>query len=96
MKADNIVTTGSPFFSVYSTTKAGIRGLTQAVGELATLTRFFCSQMCVASELGRHGITVNSYAPGVIDTDMRECILVASTLSLTLCKYTLTVRYCKK
>ncbi|OAX38513.1 NAD(P)-binding protein [Rhizopogon vinicolor AM-OR11-026] len=44
----------SPFFLSYSASKFAIRGLTQAA----------------ASQLGRHGITVNSYGPGAIDTPM--------------------------
>ncbi|KAK7450124.1 hypothetical protein VKT23_013006 [Stygiomarasmius scandens] len=40
--------------SAYTGTKFAIRGLTQAV----------------AGELGKHKITVNAYAPGMIDTDM--------------------------
>ncbi|KAF7968381.1 hypothetical protein HWV62_30877 [Athelia sp. TMB] len=40
----------------YSASKFAVRGLTQAL----------------AQELGPHHITVNSYAPGAIDTDMRE------------------------
>lgn len=45
---------GVPLLPAYTASKAAIRGLTQAA----------------AGELGRHGITVNSYAPGVIETDM--------------------------
>jgi len=47
---------GVPFLPIYTASKAGIRGLTQAT----------------AGELGRHGITVNSYAPGVIETDLMQ------------------------
>jgi NAD(P)-dependent dehydrogenase (short-subunit alcohol dehydrogenase family) len=41
-------------FIVYSSSKFAVRGLTQAA----------------AMELGRHGITVNCYAPGPIQTEM--------------------------
>lgn len=41
----------------YSTTKAGIRGLT----------------MSLAKELGPSNITVNCVEPGIIDTDMNRC-----------------------
>ncbi|OAX30972.1 NAD(P)-binding protein [Rhizopogon vinicolor AM-OR11-026] len=41
----------------YSASKFAVRGLTQAA----------------ALQLGRNGITVNSYAPGAIETPMREC-----------------------
>ncbi|KAF9473929.1 NAD(P)-binding protein [Pholiota conissans] len=43
-----------PQLSLYSATKFAIRGLTQAA----------------ALEFGKHGITVNAYAPGPVDTDM--------------------------
>jgi len=41
----------------YSASKFAVRGLTQAA----------------ALQLGRNGITVNSYAPGPIETPMRKC-----------------------
>jgi len=47
---------GMPDGIAYSSTKFAIRGLTQAA----------------ALELGRHGITVNTYAPGAIDTPMMQ------------------------
>ncbi|KAJ6498495.1 hypothetical protein C8R47DRAFT_1111898 [Mycena vitilis] len=45
---------GVPSLGVYCASKFAIRGLTQTA----------------AQELGAHGITVNAYAPGGIDTDM--------------------------
>ncbi|KAJ7149150.1 hypothetical protein C8R46DRAFT_532333 [Mycena filopes] len=47
---------GSPFTGAYSASKFAVRGLTQAA----------------ALEFGIHGITVNAYAPGAIDTDMLQ------------------------
>jgi len=44
---------GGPTMGMYGATKFGIRGLTQ----------------CAATELGVHGITVNTYAPGMVDTE---------------------------
>ncbi|KAF8324520.1 short chain oxidoreductase [Amanita rubescens] len=44
--------TGIPLLSLYSSTKWAIRGLVTSV----------------AKEVGRHGITVNAYAPGVMGT----------------------------
>ena len=45
---------GEAQFSAYSASKSAIRALTQVA----------------ALEFGTHGITVNAYAPGVIDTEM--------------------------
>ncbi|KAF8901440.1 NAD(P)-binding protein [Mucidula mucida] len=45
---------GMAMMGAYSSTKFGIRGLTQVA----------------AQEFGKHGITVNAYAPGVIDTEL--------------------------
>ncbi|KAG2138478.1 NAD(P)-binding protein [Suillus clintonianus] len=53
---------GDEYFSAYSASKFAVRGLTQSV----------------AIELGRHGITVNAYAPGVIMTDMINGLSEAS------------------
>ncbi len=48
---------GASCEAAYSATKAGVRGLTQAL----------------AKELGPSGITVNCIEPGVIDTPMNAC-----------------------
>ncbi|KAF9260801.1 short chain oxidoreductase [Marasmius fiardii PR-910] len=45
---------GRGYYMAYSATKFAIRGMTQSA----------------AWELGRHGITVNAYAPGAVDTEM--------------------------
>ncbi|KAH9479105.1 Short-chain dehydrogenase [Psilocybe cubensis] len=45
---------GRPFCGAYSATKFAVRSLTQTT----------------AQELAQHGITVNAYAPGPIETDM--------------------------
>ncbi|KAJ6534384.1 hypothetical protein B0H19DRAFT_964656 [Mycena capillaripes] len=47
---------GFPFNAAYTASKFAVRGLTQAS----------------AHEFGAYGITVNAYAPGAINTEMRE------------------------
>ncbi|KAI9457467.1 hypothetical protein BJY52DRAFT_1150338 [Lactarius psammicola] len=57
-----------PVIPSYSATKFAIRGLTQAAG---TLTEF-----------GEHGITVNAYSPGVVDTRLSQSFLLLKRFSL--------------
>ncbi|KAF8140752.1 acetoin reductase family protein [Mycena galopus ATCC 62051] len=59
---------GSPFNFAYTASKFAVRGLTQAA----------------ALEFGPHGITVNAYAPGAIDTDMLPHVLPPGTPRETL------------
>ncbi|KAL4908553.1 hypothetical protein BDW74DRAFT_101730 [Aspergillus multicolor] len=47
-----------PSMGIYSASKWAVRGLTQAM----------------AMEMARHKITVNAYAPGIVDTNMWEAI----------------------
>ncbi|KAJ7234749.1 acetoin reductase family protein [Mycena haematopus] len=54
---------GSAFNFAYTASKFAVRGLTQAA----------------ALEFGPHGITVNAYAPGAIDTDMLPHVLPPGT-----------------
>jgi 3-oxoacyl-[acyl-carrier protein] reductase len=49
---------GNPGQANYAASKGGIEGMTR----------------CLATELGRRGITVNAIAPGFIETDMTEAI----------------------
>lgn len=53
---------GNPGQTNYAATKGGIDGFTR----------------CLAKEVGRRGITVNSVAPGFIATDMTEAIVNAA------------------
>ncbi|KAF8638981.1 hypothetical protein AX17_001813 [Amanita inopinata Kibby_2008] len=55
--------TGEPYVTAYSSTKWAIRGLVASV----------------AKEFGKHGITANAYAPGIIDTPLWRT--VAETLA---------------
>ena len=70
--------TAWPEISVYSSTKFAVRGLTQAAGpsfpsfkKVHVADRIRPSTR-KAQELGKHNITVNAYAPGVILTPMSE------------------------
>ncbi|KAI9457466.1 hypothetical protein BJY52DRAFT_1120402 [Lactarius psammicola] len=56
----------------YSATKFAIRGLTQAAGTTFT-----------AQEFGKHGITVNAYSPGPVDTRFRQFFLLLKRFSPT-------------
>jgi len=65
---------GHPLMGAYCASKFAVRGLTQSAGK----DRSCCSVLKFpliksALELGRYRITVNSYAPGVIDTPMSMC-----------------------
>ncbi|KAG2044032.1 hypothetical protein BDR03DRAFT_851209 [Suillus americanus] len=57
---------GMPFHSMYCASKSAIRSFTQAL----------------ASEVGSHGITVNAYAPGPVDTLL--CIISLSRCSFLI------------
>ena len=64
---------GSRGQSVYSATKFAVRGLTQSA----------------AMDYGKYGITVNAYAPGAVDTPLREWSLRSSR---SLCMLNLAVQ----
>jgi len=51
--------TGSPLLGAYCASKFAVRGLTQTA----------------ALEFGKYGITVNAYAPGIIDTTMARNLI---------------------
>ncbi len=52
--------TGIALHSAYCATKFAVRGLTQSA----------------AMDYGKYGITVNAYAPGAIETPLRECYVL--------------------
>lgn len=67
---------GQPLLNAYSASKFAIRGLTQTAGkEPPILSSCFQLRSLIDSalELGRHNITVNSYAPGPVDTPLCKC-----------------------
>lgn len=59
--------------SAYCTSKASVRSLTQTAG-MSSISSIPCIQSDrsrpLALEFEQHGITVNAYAPGIIETDM--------------------------
>lgn len=61
---------GAAFFSAYSASKFAIKGLTQSLGKPSILIHDVLTTCYPALEVGKHGITVNSYAPGSIDTPL--------------------------
>jgi NAD(P)-dependent dehydrogenase (short-subunit alcohol dehydrogenase family) len=66
---------GLPYAAHYSAAKFAIRGLTQAVG--TSMFVFSISRQLTfngtAQEVGKHGITVNTYAPGMSFTRNATC-----------------------
>ncbi|KAI9435571.1 hypothetical protein H4582DRAFT_1817593 [Lactarius indigo] len=60
--------TASNTLPAYSATKFAVRGLTQAAG-----TSFYRTR---SREFGKHGITVNAYSPGLMDTSMSQFLLL--------------------
>ena len=64
---------GHPAASAYSASKFAVRGLTQTAGKDRTFIVLLLIRTAPALELGRYKITVNSYAPGVIETPMSTC-----------------------
>lgn len=65
--------------SAYCASKFAVRGLTQSAGErllnvsvIGIILNVFI--YLLALELGKHGITVNAYAPGPIDTTFRALV----------------------
>ena len=63
----------------YSASKFAVRSLTQTAGTMALLMIIFFIVVThraptSAQEWGVHGITVNAYAPGAIETAMRRLL----------------------
>ena len=68
---------GLPEQSVYSATKFAIWGMTQ----------------CAALDYGKYGITVNSYAPGVIETPLSKCLYVLASSARSADMFRVAVDY---
>jgi NAD(P)-dependent dehydrogenase (short-subunit alcohol dehydrogenase family) len=66
---------GAPLVAAYCASKFAVRGLTQTAGENHILSSCSSVRFLIkpALELGRYNITVNSYAPGVIETPLSKC-----------------------
>lgn len=87
-------TTAAADWAAYSSSKFAIRGLTQAAGKFnqtpPPFKSFFSAfqryDPCLAAEWKKHGITVNTYAPGAID--IPECMYLPGRVhvdNLNLC-----------
>lgn len=78
-------TTGMPESAIYSSTKFAIRGMTQSAGGQACLNDECLGierqYLILAFDYGKYGITVNAYAPGVIETGLRMFISLTSSRS---------------
>ena len=67
---------GGPLTSAYGASKFAVRGLTQSAGRSHISFSFSSLRFLTkpAMELGRYNITVNCYAPGVIETPLSKCL----------------------
>jgi NAD(P)-dependent dehydrogenase (short-subunit alcohol dehydrogenase family) len=75
---------GAAGSSAYCASKFAVRGLTQSLGAVSS-SRYAEVESwlrCIAQELGASGITVNAYAPGAIETPMRESLIQAWALEI--------------
>jgi NAD(P)-dependent dehydrogenase (short-subunit alcohol dehydrogenase family) len=69
-------TLGYAYLGPYCISKAAVRSLTQTTGTSTShLGVAILREPTTALELREHNITVNAYAPGVIDTPMSMFIL---------------------
>jgi NAD(P)-dependent dehydrogenase (short-subunit alcohol dehydrogenase family) len=63
---------GHAGYDAYCTSKFAVRGLTQSVGAciVSCFQSFDDRHVNPAADLAKHGITVNAYAPGIVETPM--------------------------
>lgn len=62
---------GAGYAAAYSASKFAVRGLTQSAGVLLSInSRLASYSQQSAQELGKYGITVNAYAPGLLALSM--------------------------
>jgi NAD(P)-dependent dehydrogenase (short-subunit alcohol dehydrogenase family) len=70
---------GHAMYAGYCASKFAVRGLTQSAGALRVVRRRYkWINQHTASELGKMGITVNAYAPGMINTPMSEAFFLVA------------------
>jgi NAD(P)-dependent dehydrogenase (short-subunit alcohol dehydrogenase family) len=69
---------GMAGFSPYVMSKFAVRGLTQSAGARRSPATSYAivtdTRYSIALEFGKHGITVNAYAPGSIQTPARTTL----------------------
>lgn len=97
----DILTQQSPApagMSAYAATKFAVRGITQAAGGRAGIIRHQLLTSTLAGEWGKHGISVNAYAPGLCCSNLFDGIFKlipsAGAIETPMCKLALaTIRF---
>lgn len=66
-----------PLNGLYSASKCAVKGFTQSAGKGHFALPLTAILIELALELGQYGITVNSYAPGIIQTPLSKWLDIA-------------------